>query len=133
MLGRLAPRGVALRFHQPLDPVLQSRSIRIHLLLFDRADIVDVDIDREAIQIGMEDVERRAALQGDLRPDQRIGAKGIENVDQPDHPLQRRRLELPLGRDVLKGFSRCDHQTPSKAASTACGGRSTRHCSTSTA
>jgi hypothetical protein len=133
MLGRLAPRGVALRFHQPLDPVLQSRSIRIHLLLFDRADIVDVDIDREAIQIGMEDVERRATLQGDPWPDQRVGAESIENVDQPDHALQRRRLKLPLGRNVLKRFSRSDHQTPSKSASTACAGRSARHGLTSTA
>ena len=67
------------------------------------------------------------------RPDQRIGAKSIENIDQPDHALQRRGLKLPLGRDVLKRFSRRDHQTPSKAASTACAGRSTRHGSTSTA
>lgn len=81
----------------------------------------------------MEDVERRPAFQGDARPDQRVGAERVENVDQPDHPLQRRRLKLPLGRNVLKGFSRRDHQTPSKAASTACAGRSTRHGSTSTA
>jgi hypothetical protein len=64
----------------------------------------------------MEHVERRAAFQRDSRPDQRVGAEGIENVDQPDHPLQRRGLKLPLGRDVLKRFSRRDHQTPSKAA-----------------
>lgn len=81
----------------------------------------------------MEDVERRAALQSDPRPDQRVSAEGIENVDQPDHPLQRRRLKLALGRDVLKRFSRRDHHTPSKAASTAWGGRSTRHGATSTA
>ena len=81
----------------------------------------------------MENVERRAAFQGDARPDQRVGAESIENVDQPDHALQRRGLKLPLGRKVLKRFSRSNHQTPSKAASTACGGRSTRHGSTSTA
>ena len=40
----------------------QSRPVGVHLFLLDRADIVDVDIDREAVQIGMEDVERRAAL-----------------------------------------------------------------------
>lgn len=75
----------------------------------------------------MKNVECCTALQGDARPDQRVGAEGIENVDQPDHTLQRPGLELPLGRDVLKRFSRRDHQTPSKAASTACAGRSTRH------
>ncbi len=124
---------VAFQFHQPLNPILQARPIDIHLLPLDRADIVDVDINREAVQIGMEDVERRAALQGDPRPDQRVGAKSIENVDQPDHPLQRRGLKLPLGCNVLKGFSRRDHQTPSKPAPTVCTGRSTRHGSTSTA
>jgi hypothetical protein len=81
----------------------------------------------------MEDVECRAAFQGDTRPDQRISAKSIENVDQPDHALQRSRLKLPLGRKILKGLSRSDHQTPSKPASTASGGRSTRHGSTPTA
>jgi hypothetical protein len=133
VLGRLTPRGIAFRFHQVLDPVFQSRPVGVHLFLLDRADIVDVDIDGEAVQIGMENVERRAAFQGDAPADQRVGAEGIENVEQPDHPLQRRGLELPLGRDVLEGFSRRDHQTPSKAASTACAGRSTRHGSTSTA
>jgi hypothetical protein len=81
----------------------------------------------------MENVECRSTFQCDTRPDQRVSAKSIKNVDQPDHTLQGRGLELPLGRKVLKGFSRSDHQTPSKAASTACGGRSTRHGSTSTA
>ncbi len=33
MLRWSAPRGVAFRFHQPLDPVLQSRSVRFHALL----------------------------------------------------------------------------------------------------
>jgi hypothetical protein len=78
VLGRLTPRGIAFRFHQALDPVFQSRPVGVHLFLLDRADIVDVDIDGEAVQIGMEDVERRAALQGDARPDQRVGAEGIE-------------------------------------------------------
>jgi hypothetical protein len=98
MFRRLAPRGVAFRFHQPRDPVLQAWAVRIHPLLLDRADIVDVDIDREAIQIGMENVERRTTLQGDPRPDQLVGAERVEYVDQPDHALQRRRLKLPLGR-----------------------------------
>ena len=133
MLGRPAPRGVAFRFHQPLDPILQSRPVDFHPLFLDRADVIDVDIDREAVEIGMENIERRTAFQRDARPDKRVGAEGVENVDEPDHTLQRRRLKLPLGCKVLKGFSRCDHQTPSKVASTACGGRSTRHGSTSTA
>ena len=105
MLRRLAPRGIAFRFHQPLDPVLQARAVRIHPLLLNSADIVDVDIDREAVQIGMENVERRAAFHGDARPDQRVGAKSVENVNQPDHALQRRGLKLPLRCKVLKRFS----------------------------
>ena len=66
----------------------------------------------------------------------RLLANGrIWNIGNPliRPSLQRRGLELPLGRDVLKRFSRRDHQTPSKAASTACAGRSTRQGSTSTA
>ncbi|HEY6983139.1 hypothetical protein [Reyranella sp.] len=85
-----------------------------------------------SVPADLENIERRAAFQGDARPDQRVGAEGVENVDQPDHALQRRRLELPLRCKVLKGFSRSDHQTSSKAESTACGGRSTRHGSTRT-
>jgi hypothetical protein len=64
----------------------------------------------------MKDVERRAALQGYARPDQRVRAKSIENIDQPDHTLQRRGLKLPLGRKVLKGFSRSgDHSDAFKS------------------
>ena len=133
MLRRPPSSGIAFRFHQPLDPILQTWPIGIHVLLLDRADIVDVDVDREAVEIRMEDVECRAAFQGDARPDQRVGAEGVENLDQPDHALQRRGLKLPLSRKVLKGFARSDHQTPSKAASTAPRGRSTRHGSTKTA
>jgi hypothetical protein len=81
----------------------------------------------------MENVERRTAFQGDAWPNQRVAAESVENVDQPDQALQRCGLELPLGRKALKGFSRSDHQTLSKAESTACGGISTRHGSTSTA
>ena len=65
--------------------------------------------------------------QGDQWSDQHVGTKSVKYVDQADHPLQGRWLTLPRGRDVLKGFSRCDHHTPSKAASTAAAGRSTRH------
>ena len=90
MLRRLAPCGVAFGCHQPLDPVLQARPVRIHALLLNHADIVDVDINREAVQIGIEDVECRAAFQGYARPDQRVGAERIQNIDQPDHTLQRR-------------------------------------------
>jgi hypothetical protein len=53
----------------------------------------------------MEDIERCPALQGDARPDQRIGTERIQNIDQPDHLLQGRRLKLPLGRNVLDAGS----------------------------
>ncbi len=101
MLRRFAPRGIVFRFHQPLDPILEARSVGVHLFLVERADIIDVDIDREAIQIGVEDIERRPTLQRDARRDQCVGAERIKDIDQPDHPLQCGGLKLPLGRKVL--------------------------------
>jgi hypothetical protein len=64
-----------LSIHQPLDAILQSRPVGIHASLLDRADVVDVDINREPIEIGMEYVERRAAFQSDSRSDQCVSAK----------------------------------------------------------
>ena len=54
--------------------------MRVHALLLDRADIVEVDIDQEPVEIGM-DVERRAAFQSDPWPDRLVGAEGVENVE----------------------------------------------------
>jgi ribosomal protein L11 methylase PrmA len=44
--------------HQPLDPILKARPFRVHLLLLDRADIVDVDIDREAVHVATSPIRK---------------------------------------------------------------------------
>ena len=60
---RLTADRVSLGCQEPVQGCLDLRPLSLHRPTVERADIVEVDIDRQTVEAEMKDVERRAALE----------------------------------------------------------------------
>lgn len=63
--------------------------LREHDLSVERADVVEVDVHREARHVEHEEVERRAAFQSDASAQERVAPQSVEQAEQAKGFLQR--------------------------------------------
>ncbi len=102
---RLAGYLVTLGGEQGEQSGLNDGPIRLHHISRQGADVVEVDVDREAVQGQMKEVQRRAALQRDARAQIRVLGDGLQHVDYAQDLLQCGRWQTRLAGDPLQGFS----------------------------
>ena len=114
MVLRLAGDLVALGGEKGQQSGLHDRPVGLHRLARQGADVVEVDVHREPVQRQLEDVQGRAALQGDPRAKVGVGGDGLQQIQQAQHLLQGGRWQAGFAGDALQGFGggRC-HQSPS--------------------
>ncbi len=65
-----------------LQGLLHPRPLLEHGLAVRRADVVEVDVDRQAGQVEDEEVDGRAALERQATTEERVGADAVEDPDE---------------------------------------------------
>ena len=89
MPGRLAADTVTVRGEQAIDRGVDLRTFALHRRQVQRADVVQVDIHRESVEIEVEDIERRSALQRETLRKHRVLRDLVQQLQEPQHLLQR--------------------------------------------
>jgi hypothetical protein len=80
-----------------LDRLLDLRPLGKHRLPVGGADVVEVDIHRQARHLKVKEVERRTALQGDPRFQEWMAVQGIEKRHQAEDFFERFHTETGSG------------------------------------
>ena len=128
MVVGLPADGVALSRQQPIERRIDLGSVGLHRLAIQGADVVQVYIDREAIELQVEDVQRCAALQHQAVGQHRIAGDLLEQVHEPQDLLQRPGRQAGFPGEALQGLGGWSgHGCPSKDGLRTASGRITRH------
>jgi hypothetical protein len=93
------------------ERVVELGSLGEHHLAVRRADVVEVDVDRESRQIEDEEIERGAAFEHDARAEERMRRQLVQESNEHPDLLERVERESGFGRDPLKLFSGEHHRT----------------------
>ena len=80
-----------------LDRLLDLRTLGKHRLPVDVANVVEIDIHRQAWHLIVKEVERGTALQGDPRFQERVAVQSIEKRHQAEDLFERFRAETGRG------------------------------------
>ena len=128
MVVGLTPDGVALGGQQPVQGGVDLWPVGLHSGAVQRADVVEVDVNRQPIQREMEDIQRRPTLQDQAVRQDWVAGDLLQHVEKAQDLLERTGLQAGLVGETLQGLSRrCRHAKPSKLASRTASGRITRH------
>ena len=91
-----------MRGEQPIDRGIALRTFALHRRQVQRADVVQVDIHRESVEIEVEDIERRSALQRETRRKHRVLRDLVQQLQEPQHLLQRIQSDSRLRGEPLQ-------------------------------
>ena len=118
--GRPAADTVTVRGEQAIDRGIDLRTFALHRRQIQRADVVQVDIHRESVEIEVEDIECRSALQRETLRKHRV----LRDLVQQLHSRSRSTFSSVSSRYPISVASRCSVwtvggaiQSPSKPRS----------------
>ena len=104
MLVGPAANAVSLGREETVERSVDVGAFGFHCGPVERADIVQVDIDREPVDIEVEEVERRPALEDETIRQDPIPRDLLQQVQEPQHLLQRAGLVTGLVGEALQGL-----------------------------
>ena len=111
-----------MRGEQPIDRGIALRTFALHRRQVQRADVVQVDIHRESVEIEVEDIERRSALQRETLRKHRVLRDLVQQLQEPQHLLQRIQSDSLLRGEPLQ----CPDGGQRHRGSGSCGGNNAR-------
>ena len=102
MLVGLAADGVALGCEETIKRGVDGWAFGFHHGPVERADIVQVDIDGQAVETEVEHIERRPALEDEALREDRVSGDLLQQVQKPQHLFERAELVAGLIGDALQ-------------------------------
>ena len=106
MLVGPAANAVSLGSEETVERGIDIGAFGFHYGPVERTDIVEVDIDREPFETEVEEVERRPALEDETIRQNPIPRDLLQQVQEPQHLLQRAGLVAGLVGETLQGLGR---------------------------
>src|SRR3546814_1174209 len=106
VLVGLATDAVALRNEETTERGVDGWALGFHHGPVERADIVQVDIDREPVETEVKDVERRPALEDKPLRQDRIAGDLLQQVQESQHLFEGTELVPGLVRNALERLGR---------------------------
>src|SRR5579875_2739058 len=85
---------------------LRPRPVSLHRRWLKRADIVEVDINRQPVETEMKDIERRAALESEPVTQDSVARYFLQDIEQPEYLFERPGLMTGIVSNALKRLER---------------------------
>src|SRR5579883_1193627 len=85
---------------------LRPRPVSLHRRWLKRADIVEVDINRQPVETKMKDIERRTALESEPVSQDGVARHFLQDIEEPEYLFERPGLMTGIVGNPLKRLNR---------------------------